>query len=87
MGRNPMVDGKLMGIVSSQGEESTDLRLISKKVLIEQVPSLMQALGYYPTEKEIEDLMNEIKFDHVSESGEIAQSITIEELVKRKLRL
>lgn len=42
----------------------------------------MQALGYYPTDKEIDDLLNEIKYDHVTVDGEVVEAVEIGELVK-----
>lgn len=45
----------------------------------------MQALGFFPSEKEIEDLMLEIKFDQVTDKGEIIDAITIQQLIKCKL--
>ena len=35
---------------------------LSKTIPIEDIATLCRALGYYPTEKETEDMMNEVDF-------------------------
>lgn len=36
-----------------QGEYTTDARIASDTVVIEQIPNLMRAIGYYPNNKEV----------------------------------
>lgn len=37
----------------SQGVDTTDTRQVSTKVPLGQVPYIMRALGFYPTEQEV----------------------------------
>ena len=37
----------------SQGVDTTDTRQVSTKVPLAQVPYIMRALGFYPTEQEV----------------------------------
>lgn len=39
--------------VVSQGVDTTDTRQVSIKVPLTQVPYIMRALGFYPTEQEV----------------------------------
>ena len=45
----------------AQGEESLDERTISGVIPIEEIPSLMRALGYYPSEAQVADMTNEVR--------------------------
>ena len=68
----------------SQGEDATSTRLIQDRVVLSEVPSIMQAMGFYPSEHEIENLINEVKYSSLEE-GVLVESITFDELIRRKL--
>ena len=65
----------------SQGEDAATTRLIQETVNIAEIPSIMQAMGFYPSEKEIEDMINEVKYSSVHE-GELVEGITFADLIK-----
>ncbi|KAJ3216900.1 hypothetical protein HDU67_008807 [Dinochytrium kinnereticum] len=65
----------------TQGEDATNARLIQETVELTEVPSIMQAMGYYPSGQEIEDMMNEVKFSRIEE-GELVDSISFGDLIK-----
>ncbi|XP_043250372.1 cilia- and flagella-associated protein 251-like [Colletes gigas] len=65
-----------------QGENTTATRIVSEKVAIKQIPNLMRAIGYYPSNKEIEILMGEISYKNYAETGKLVEEITFEEFVK-----
>ena len=46
--------------IRSQGEETTAKRTIEGTIPFTQVPNLMRALGYYPSEKEIQNMTFEV---------------------------
>eukprot|EP01064_Diplonema_japonicum_P027919 TRINITY_DN4168_c1_g1_i1.p1 TRINITY_DN4168_c1_g1~~TRINITY_DN4168_c1_g1_i1.p1 ORF type:complete len:927 (+),score=186.83 TRINITY_DN4168_c1_g1_i1:24-2783(+) len=50
--------------IRSQGEETTAKRTIEGTIPFTQVPNLMRALGYYPSEKEIQNMTFEIYTKH-----------------------
>lgn len=50
--------------IRSQGEETTAKRKIEGKIPFTQVPNLMRSLGYYPSEKEIQNMTYEIYTKH-----------------------
>ncbi|KAJ3122053.1 Cilia- and flagella-associated protein 251 [Nowakowskiella sp. JEL0407] len=66
----------------SQGEDITDQRQITEYVNIKEVPLIMQAMGYYPTQQEIENIINEIKFSEIERTGDIITKIKFNDLIK-----
>ncbi|KAL6430931.1 hypothetical protein ACFW04_007015 [Cataglyphis niger] len=65
-----------------QNENTTAARIISDSVAIEQIPNLMRAIGYFPTIKEIENIMTEVSYRHDIETDELVEKITFEEYVR-----
>ena len=45
----------------AQGEDSMDERTVSGRIPIEEIPSLMRAVGFYPSEAQVSDMLNEVK--------------------------
>ena len=43
---------------------------------------MMRALGYYPTNKEIENMMNEVKYSHFLETGQYETELNLSSFVK-----
>lgn len=68
--------------IRSQGVDTTDTRQVSTKVPLAQVPYIMRALGYYPTEQEIDDMINEVKFRDYVASGKYVNEIDLGEFIK-----
>ncbi|KAJ3190704.1 Cilia- and flagella-associated protein 251 [Irineochytrium annulatum] len=65
----------------TQGEDAAGARVIQDTVEIGEVPSIMQAMGFYPSGQEIEDMLNEVKFSKVEE-GQLVEAITFDDLIK-----
>ena len=58
--------------IYSQGEDASKDRKISETVPIQEVPFIMQAMGFYASAQEIEDMVNEVKYSRFAEAnGEV----------------
>lgn len=48
--------------IRSKDEHTTKARKLDGKVPLEAIANMMRSMGFYPTQKEIENMQNEIKF-------------------------
>jgi len=68
--------------IRSQGEDTTKARVLDGMIPVEEIPHLLCALGYFPTQLEIKNMTNEVKYSKFGESGEYVDRIGFEDLVK-----
>eukprot|EP00754_Rhynchopus_humris_P006951 Rhum_TRINITY_DN13282_c0_g1::Rhum_TRINITY_DN13282_c0_g1_i1::g.58623::m.58623 len=68
--------------IRSQGEETTAKRTIEGTIPFTQVPNLMRALGYYPSEKEVQNMTYEVYSAHGRLMGTDEIYIDFEAFVK-----
>ena len=57
-------------MIRSKKENTTKTRKLEGSVPVDQLPYLMRAMGYYPTQQEITNMMNEVRFSSYTTSGE-----------------
>ena len=55
---------------------------MDNKVPTQSISEMMRALGYYPTNKEIDNMEKEIKYSKMSETGQEVQVLMIDEFLK-----
>ncbi|XP_066466095.1 cilia- and flagella-associated protein 251 [Tiliqua scincoides] len=65
-----------------QGINTMEPRKVSTHIPLEQVPLVMRAIGFYPTEGQIEDMLNEVKFSEYLETGKQVTHINLGDFIK-----
>lgn len=77
-----MKDFFYYSMVKSKSEDTTKTRKLDGKVPIDQLGNLMRAMGHYPTNKEIENMKNEVEFGKYPENCEKIDRFDLETFVK-----
>ncbi|KAL3856807.1 hypothetical protein ACJMK2_011524 [Sinanodonta woodiana] len=68
--------------IRSQGVNALDKRKVSTNISLTEVPFVMRAMGFYPSEQEIEDMLNEVKFSRYVETGQNVEDIDLGDFIK-----
>ncbi|XP_051641713.1 cilia- and flagella-associated protein 251 isoform X2 [Manacus candei] len=68
--------------ICSQGTNTLENRQVSVHIPLEEIPSVMRAIGFYPSEEEIEEMINEVKFSKCMDGGEQVTEINLEDFIK-----
>ncbi|XP_074061664.1 cilia- and flagella-associated protein 251 isoform X1 [Macrotis lagotis] len=66
----------------SQGIDTMETRKVSTHIPLSELPFLMRAIGFYPSEEQIDDMLNEVKFSEYVDTGKLVDSINLPEFVK-----
>ncbi|NXB19238.1 CF251 protein, partial [Rhagologus leucostigma] len=66
----------------SQGIDTMENRQVSTHIPLEEIPSVMRAIGFYPSEEEIEEMINEVKFSKYVDTGEQVTKINLGDFLK-----
>ena len=56
-------------MIWSKDENTTKTRKLDGTVPLDELPNLMRAMGHYPNNQEIEDMINEVWFSNFAETG------------------
>lgn len=65
-----------------QGENSTEKRKRSGTIQIADIPALMRAVGYYPSELEIQNIVAEVRYSEFTTTGEIVEEINLDDFIR-----
>lgn len=68
--------------IRSAGEDSTAPRRAGITLPLNELPNLVRALGYYPTEEETEALLNEVRYGNFEEEGKTVEEVDLGTVVK-----
>lgn len=66
----------------NQGIDTMETRQVSTHIPLKEIPFVMRALGYYPTEQEVENMVNEVKFSEYVNSGQQVTHINLGDFIK-----
>lgn len=67
--------------IRAKKENTTKARILDGKIPIDEIPNLMCALGYYPTQLEIKNMQDEIKYSRIHK-GEYVTELILDTFVK-----
>jgi Ca2+-binding EF-hand superfamily protein len=65
-----------------QGEDTTSPRKAEGLVPLSEIPNLMRALGFYPTEGQIKDMCSEIRYSEFSTTAKTVDVVNLEQFIK-----
>nr|XP_056715073.1 cilia- and flagella-associated protein 251 [Euleptes europaea] len=65
-----------------QGIDTMEPRKVSTHIPLEQIPFVMRAMGFYPSEEQIENMLNEVKFGDYLETGKQTTEINLGDFIK-----
>ncbi|XP_048370489.1 cilia- and flagella-associated protein 251 [Sphaerodactylus townsendi] len=65
-----------------QGINTMEPRKVSTHIPLEQIPFVMRAMGFYPSEEQVESMLNEVKFGDYLETGKQATEIDLGDFIK-----
>ncbi|XP_059104988.1 cilia- and flagella-associated protein 251 [Peromyscus eremicus] len=66
----------------SQGIDTMETRQVSEHICLSELPFVMRAIGFYPSEEKIEDMFNEIKFSEYVDTGNLIDKINLPDFLK-----
>uniref|UniRef100_H0Y0N5 Cilia- and flagella-associated protein 251 n=1 Tax=Otolemur garnettii TaxID=30611 RepID=H0Y0N5_OTOGA len=66
----------------SQDIDTMETRKVSEHICLSELPFVMRAIGFYPSEEKIDDMFNEIKFSEYVETGKLIDKINLPDFLK-----
>ncbi|CAH8571829.1 unnamed protein product [Schistosoma guineensis] len=77
-----MKDYFYYSMIRTQGICCMDERKTSFTIPITEIPFVMRAIGFYPTEAEVENMINEIKYSRFCDTGEYTTGIDLDTFIQ-----
>lgn len=77
-----LVDYFYYAQLRTQGERTTKARKITGFINLDEIPNMMRALGFYPSEEEITNMIAEVKYQTFTETGEVQTKVDLDTFVK-----
>uniref|UniRef100_A0A7S3CT12 Cilia- and flagella-associated protein 251 n=1 Tax=Strombidium rassoulzadegani TaxID=1082188 RepID=A0A7S3CT12_9SPIT len=77
-----MKDFFYYSMIRSKDENTTKTRKLDGTVPLAELPNLMRAMGYYPTEQEVQNMKDEVKFSVYSDMGDPTTSVDMNTFIR-----
>ena len=77
-----MKDFFYYSMIRSKDENTTKTRKLDGTVPLEELPNLMRAMGYYPTDQEVHNMKDEVKFSVFSDQGDPTNNVNMDTFIK-----
>ncbi len=79
---NDIIDYFYYCQIRAQGEDSMEPRNLPGYIPLEEVSSLMRAIGYYPSEEEVSNINNEVKYKTFMNNGVMHEHIGLNDFIR-----
>ncbi|POM69186.1 Microtubule-associated protein [Phytophthora palmivora] len=79
---NEIVDYFYLAQLRVQGEDATSAREITAQIPLREIPNVMRALGFYPTDEEIQHMVSEVRYSRFTETSHPVESIGLHDFIK-----
>ncbi|XP_017831935.3 cilia- and flagella-associated protein 251 isoform X2 [Callithrix jacchus] len=66
----------------SQGIDTMETRKVSEHICLSELPFVMRAIGFYPSEEKIDDIFNEIRFGEYVDTGKLIDKINLPDFLR-----
>ncbi|KAG1711729.1 hypothetical protein DVH05_008972 [Phytophthora capsici] len=77
-----IVDYFYLAQLRVQGEDSTAAREITAQIPLREISNVMRALGFYPTDEEIQHMVSEVRYSRFTETSRLVESIGLHDFIK-----
>ena len=77
-----MKDFFYYSMIRSKDENTTKTRKLNGTVPLDELPNLMRAMGYYPTQLEVENMKDEVKFSNFTETGKYVNAVDLDTFIR-----
>jgi Ca2+-binding EF-hand superfamily protein len=77
-----MKDFFYYSMIRSKDENTTKTRKLDGTVPLEELPNLMRAMGYYPTNQEVDNMKDEVCFSNFAETGQHVKSVDLNTFIR-----
>ena len=79
---NDIIDYFYYCQLRTQGEDSMDDRSITGKIPVGEIPHLVRAIGFYPSEEDIANMVNEVRYKHFMIDGAMEDHIGLNDFIR-----
>ena len=77
-----MKDFFYYSMIRSKDESTTKTRKLDGTVPLAELPNLMRAMGYYPTQQEVQNMQDEVKFSVYADQGDPTTTVNMETFIR-----